>query len=373
MKKKFSLVLFMVTLLFVVVACNPSEDEEDFSDEKIVLITDKGDITDKSFNQGAYEGVKAYAMDKGIEYGYLKPEDATDELYTATIEQAIADGATVIVTPGYLFEASINAVQGDYPDVKFILLDGNPENATDGTLESNVYSVFYAEEQAGFLAGYAAVMDGYRHLGFMGGLAVPAVQRFGHGYVQGVAKAAEELELADDAITIEYLYTGDFAATPEVQAAAATMFNSGVEIIFACGGAVGQSVMAAAGSASPAGKVIGVDVDQRADSTTVITSAMKSLAVSVEQALAAIFETNTWAADFGGKSVVLGASEDGVALPQNFDRFTDFDQTDYDALYASIVDGTFVVSNVIGAFGDDGTAAKQFETDEVMVNVIPFG
>lgn len=369
MKKLLALLAIITMSAVLLVGCGG----EDFSDEKIVLITDKGDITDKSFNQGAYEGVKAYAEDKGIAYDYLKPADANDEQYTAAIEQAIADGATVIVTPGFLFEAAINAVQTDYPDVKFILLDGNPANAEGGTLEDNVYSVFYAEHQAGFLAGYAAVMEGYRSLGFMGGLAVPAVQRFGHGYVQGAAAAAEELELAAGAVTIDYLYTGDFQATPDVQAAAATMFNGGVEVIFACGGAVGQSVMAAAEAANPEGKVIGVDVDQRADSDTVITSAMKSLAISVQQALEAIFDTNEWDDNYGGQSVMLTVEEDGVALPANFDRFTNFDQADYDTLYQSLVDGTLVVSDVIGEFGNNGSAAEQFETDEVLVNVIPFG
>jgi basic membrane protein A len=365
MKKLITLLLVLLSFT-VLIGCNNNK----FEDEKIVLITDKGDITDKSFNQGAYEGVKNYATEAGIAYDYLKPEDATDEHYIAAIEQAIADGATVIVTPGFLFEPAINEVQTDYPDVKFILLDGNPANATDGTLESNVYSVFYAEHQAGFLAGYAAVMEGYRHLGFMGGLAVPAVQRFGHGYIQGIAKAAEELDLADDAITVDYLYTGDFKATPEVQAAAAAMFQGGAEVIFACGGAVGQSVMAAAETAEA--KVIGVDVDQSADSPTVITSAMKSLAVSVEQALKAIFEDENWEADFGGKSVVLGAAEDGVALPDDFSEFDEFTQADYDTLYGKLVDGTYTVSDTIGVFGDDGTAATQFETDQVSVNVIIF-
>lgn len=343
----------------------------------IVLITDKGDITDKSFNQGAYEGVKAYAKENKISYGYIKPTEAATEQYISAIEQAIADGAKVVVTPGYLFEAPINAVQKDHPDVKFILLDGNPVNADldgdfigDGTLESNVYSVFYAEEQSGFLAGYAAVKDGYRKLGFMGGMAVPAVQRFGHGYVQGAAVAAAELGLAANAVTISYLYTGDFAATPEVQAAAAAMYQSGVEVIFACGGAVGQSVMAAAESANK--KVIGVDVDQSFDSNTVITSATKKLSVSVEQALEAIYETNKWATEFGGKSVILDASRDGVGLPMETSRFETFTQADYDAIFAKLVNGTQDVSNAIGAFGDDGNAAKQFETTEVKVTVIPF-
>lgn len=361
MKKFFSVVLVLL-FSFALFGC----DDNAYPGEKIILITDKGDITDKSFNQGSYEGVKNYATKNKVKYGYIKPADATDEMYISAIEQAIADGATVIVTPGFLFEPAINALQGEYPDVKFILLDGSPGDV----IKPNVYSVFYAEEQSGFLAGYAAVKDGYRKLGFMGGMAVPAVQRFGHGFVQGAAVAAAELELADGAIDIQYLYTGDFKATPEVQAAAATMFNGGTEVIFACGGAVGQSVMAAAATADA--KVIGVDVDQSADSNTVITSAAKNLAGSVEQALEAIFETEKWDVDFGGKSVVLDVKHDGVELPMATSKFNTFSQADYDVLFGKLVDGTYEVSDVIGEFGDDGTASKQFETNIVKVSVILF-
>ena len=360
------LLVFAVALFAIIglTACGGGPKE-------IVLITDKGDITDKSFNQGAYEGVKAYAKENGISYGYIKPTQAATAQYISAIEQAIADGAKVIVTPGYLFEEPINAVQKDHPDIKFILLDGNPANAANGTLESNVYSVFYAEEQSGFLAGYAAVKDGYRKLGFMGGMAVPAVQRFGHGFVQGAAAAASELNLAANAVSVDYLYTGDFAATPEVQAAAAAMYQSGVEVIFACGGAVGQSVMAAAASAEK--KVIGVDVDQSFDSPTVITSATKNLSQSVIQALEAIYETNKWASEFGGVSAVLDATADGIGLPMENSKFTTFTSADYQTIFNKLVDGTQEVSDVIGAFGDDGSAAEQFETTEVKVNVIAFG
>jgi len=366
MKKIFTLLLVLMSFV-VLVGCNNPVDIEG---QKIVLITDKGDITDKSFNQGAYEGVKAYAEEKGVTYDYLKPEEATDEYYIAAIEQAIADGATVIVAPGFLFEPAVNQTQKSYPDVRFIILDANPANAENGTLEENTHSIFYAEEQVGFLAGYAAVVEGYRHLGFMGGMAVPAVQRYGHGYVQGAAQAAEDLELADDAITIDYLYTGDFAATPEVQAAAAAMYNGGTEVIFACGGSVGQSVMAAAETVD--GKVIGVDVDQSGDSETVIASAMKSLSLSVELALEAIYDVGDWDRNFGGKSVILGAEEGGVGLTEDFSKFDNFDKAAYDELFGKLVDGDFEVSSVIGEFGDDGTASKQFETDQVSVNVIVF-
>ncbi len=366
--KKFLGVLFLMVAAVVLASCGPS-----YEGEKIVLITDKGDIDDKSFNQGAWEGVKEFAEKEKIEHSYLKPADATNSDYIDSIEQAIADGATVIVLPGFLFESPLNAVQADYPDTKFVILDGNPAYAENGTLESNVHSVFYAEEQSGFLAGYAAVKEGYRRLGFMGGMAVPAVQRFGHGYVQGAAVAAKELELAEGAITIDYLYTGDFAATPEVKAAAATLFNNGVEVIFACGGAVGQSVMAAAAEIGEGKVVIGVDVDQSADSPTVITSATKELANSVILALEAIYITKKWEADFAGKSVVLDVTKNGVGLPMDNSKFNEFSTADYEAIYEKLVAGTVTVSDAIGEFGDDGNASKQFETDQVKVTVVPFG
>lgn len=361
--KKVLAVLLAVFAVFALVSCTKV-----MTDEKIVLITDKGDITDRSFNQGSYEGVKQFGNKYNVKFDYLKPSDSTDEEYINAINQAIVDGATIIVTPGFLFEGPINVVQELYPNVKFIILDGSPANAENGKLLSNVSSIFYAEEESGFLAGYAAVKDGYRKLGFMGGMAVPAVQRFGHGFVQGAAVAAAELELADNAITIDYLYTGDFAASPEVEAAAATMFNGGVEVIFACGGAVGQSVMAAAAKNSR--KVIGVDVDQSGDSPTVITSATKNLAASVVQALESI-KDDKWS-EFGGKSLVLSAKDNGVNLPIENSKFENFKKADYDAIFKKLVDGTIKVSNVIGEFGDDGNAAKQFETAKVKVTVIPF-
>ena len=366
--RKLLVLVFAAFVVFALSACGgPSIDK---SAHKIVLITDKGDITDKSFNQGAYEGVKAFGDREKVAYSYLKPTEANNEQYIASINQAIADGATIIVTPGFLFEAPVGQVQSAHKNVKFILLDGAPSVDEKTTIETNVASIFYAEEQSGFLAGYAAVKDGFRKLGFMGGMAVPAVQRFGHGFIQGAAEAAKELELADGAVTVDYLYTGDFAATPEVQAAAATMYQGGVEVIFACGGAVGQSVMAAA-AASEGKFVIGVDVDQSGDSETVISSATKNLAGSVDQVLKAIFADKF--NEFGGKSVILDVTNEGVGLPMATSGFRNFVQADYDAIYQKLVGGTVKVSTTIGEFGDDGNAAKQFETAQVKVNVVPFG
>ncbi len=353
MKKVLSLLLIMV-MAFALVGCGSKTYE-------IAMITDKGNIDDKSFNQGTWEGVKKFAEEKKISHQYIKPEEASDAGYLASIDNAVTSGAKVIVTPGFLFEVPIYEAQTKYPDVKFILLDGAPHTADYSTYEtkSNVASVTYAEEQSGYLAGYAAVKDGMTKLGFMGGMAVPAVQAYGYGFLQGAEVAANELGLADGAVTVTYHYTGDFAETDTNKATAKTMFQEGTQVIFGCGGSVGKSVMAAAAEAGT--KVIGVDVDQRYDSNTVITSATKGLGASVYDVLTSIYD-NTWDT-YAGKTTVFSAANDGVGLPtvvigddkaDAFDRFTSFTKADYDAVFQTLATNsvvpirTFVVADPNG-------------------------
>lgn len=328
MKKLFSLALAMIMALSMV-----SFAMADTFD--LALVTDLGTIDDKSFNQGAWEGLVAYAEENGISHKYYQPKEQTDDAYLDSIALAVENGAKVIVTPGFLFEVPIFMAQDMYPDVNFILVDGNPHSAdyAEYRTEKNVVGIVYAEEESGFLAGYAAVKEGYTKLGFMGGMAVPAVVRFGHGFVQGAEYAAKELGVAQ--VTINYHYTGGFAATPEAQTLAATWYNDGVEAIFACGGAVGNSVMTAAEAAGEGKWVIGVDVDQSGESDTVITSATKGLKASVYQAITAYYEDKFP----GGEAWVLGADRDGVSLPMETSRFNVFTQADYDAIYAKLVAG----------------------------------
>ena len=334
---------------------------------EIALITDKGNIDDKSFNQGSWEGVQAFATENNITNKYYKPEEASDAGYLAAIDLAVTGGAKVIVTPGYLFEVPVYEAQTKYPDVKFILLDGAPHTADYATFEtkSNVASVMYAEEQPGYMAGYAAVKDGYTKLGFMGGMAVPAVQAYGYGYLQGIEAAAAEMGLAEGSVTVTYHYTGDFAETDTNKATAKAMYQEGTEVIFACGGSVGKSVMSAASEAGA--KVIGVDVDQRYDSDVVITSAMKGLGASVQQVLTAIYKDNTWDT-YAGKTTTFNAANNGVGLPtvvigdenaNAFDRFKSFTKADYDALYATLADGTVAPVRTITVAAENGYATAE--------------
>lgn len=341
---------------------------------EIALITDKGNIDDQSFNQGSWEGVQEYAKENDKTSKYYKPEEASDAGYLAAIELAIKGGAKVVVTPGFLFEVPVYEAQTKYPDVKFILLDGAPHTAYDKDgnatykTEANVASVLYQEEQSGYLAGYAIVKDGYTKLGFMGGMAVPAVQAFGYGYLQGAEAAAQEMGID---VEVQYHYTGNFDETDTNKNTAKAMYQSGAEVIFACGGSVGKSVMSAAEEAGK--KVIGVDVDQSNMSETVITSATKGLAASVVQVLESIYSDNF--SKYGGTSTYFTAENDGVSLPMENSKFATFSQDDYDALYAKLANNeialvrTFEVENSSG-YATEDELVNSLSLDKVSVTCI---
>ena len=286
------------------------------------------------------------------------------------IELAIEDGAKIVVTPGFFFENAIWLVQDEYPDVMFIILDGSPHNVADWdtgdtvgdsadwdfTRGDNVLSIMYAENESGFLAGYAAVKDGYTELGFMGGKAVPAVVKFGYGFVQGANYAAEEMGLTAEDVNINFNYLGGFGPDAAFQSKAATWFSEGTEVIFAAAGGAGGSVMKAAEQED--GKVIGVDVDQSGESDTVITSALKNLGPSVYESLKMFYE-GTFP---GGTQAVYDAANLGVALPADYSHFSTFTVTDYEAVLALIVAGTILVDATTDLTNEAMIAANTYVT-----------
>ena len=327
---------------------------------QIALVTDYGTIDDGSFNQGSWEGVTAFAGARGIPHEYFQPAEVSDAAYIDAIALAIQGGAEVIVTPGFLFAASVYEAQDLWPDIHFVLIDAQP-NAGDGPrVANNTVAVLYAEQESGFLAGYAAVMEGHRSLGFIGGIPVPAVVLFGTGFVEGAEFAAQQLGLAAGEVTVNYAYAMTFSPSPEVQTMAASWYADGVEIIFAAAGGAGFSVMAAAEAAGAL--VIGVDIDQHDASPTVITSALKGLQASVYNVL------EDWQAGRfpGGQAKVFDASLNGVGLSMDTSRFQNFTQAQYDAIFAQLASGDIVLSTTLGAEAHLGL-------DISLVNVIAIG
>ncbi|MDT8336886.1 MAG: BMP family ABC transporter substrate-binding protein [Candidatus Izemoplasmatales bacterium] len=317
---------------------------------EIALVTDVGNIDDKSFNEGTWNGVVEYATANNKTYAYYRPTEDSKAARIEAMEAAINNGAKVVVCPGYLFEEAIYQMQTQYPDVYFLLLDGQPHAGDyNYVTEDNTHNVLYQEEQAGFFAGYAAVKEGYRSLGFVGGMAVPAVVRYGYGFVQGAEYAADELGLAAGAVTIKYHYADVFWPDTDLETKMDLWYTAGTEVVFACGGGLYISVVAAA-ERSTSGVVIGVDVDQKAESDLIITSAMKALTLSVVEALTEFYDAGMqWPSALAGQTALLGAASDGVGLPTNTEawRFENFTVAQYEAIYALVADGTVIVSPAI--------------------------
>ena len=355
MKKFLVLIVFAMIMIFVLSCGN----EKKSSGYELALITDVGTIDDRSFNQGSWEGLKKYAEEKGITHKYYQPTEKTTDAYIDSIDLAVAAGAKIVVTPGFLFEPAIYKAQDIHPEVNFVLLDGSPQdgNYQDFRIEKNVYSVFYAEEEAGFLAGYGVVKEGYTNLGVMGGMAEPSVIRFGYGFVQGADYAAKELGVKN--IKIDYTYIGGYEPTPEVQTKASSWFIKGVQVIFAPAGGAGNSVMSAAEQNK--GYVVGVDVDQSVESPTVITSAMKMIGESVYNAIDEFYKGNFP----GGNSVILDAKVHGIGLPMETSKFKNFTKEDYDNIYQKLVDGSIKILK-----DTDAKDVSQLPLDKIKVNLI---
>ena len=313
---------------------------------KVALVTDVGTIDDESFNQACWQGVENWCGANGIEYVYHQPTEDSTDARVLSIGQAIAEGADTIVMPGYLFGATLTMVMEEYPEVNFIAVD---VAAGDLTLDyttyydptANVACLTFSEEQAGYLAGYAAVKDGYTKLGFLGGMAVPAVIRYGYGFVQGANAAAAEMDVA---VEINYTYGGQFEGSPEITAKMEGWYQAGTEIVFACGGGIYTSALEAA--EKNGGKIIGVDVDQSYVSELVVTSAMKQLK-NVTMTVLEALNNGEWAT-YGAKISNFSLSEgEYVGLPTEAEswRLDTFTIEEYEAVKAAIIAGTVTVEN----------------------------
>ena len=406
--KKFLAMILALVMALSLVACGDKKDDTKTDDNqgdtnettyKVAMITDYGDITDQSFNQTTYEACKAFADANKIEFSYFKPAGDNTADRVAMIESAVDEGYNVIVMPGYAFGGAIVEAAPQHKDVKFIALDVgkgdlleagvaakgeeydyNPDNWDLATYVdmSNVYCAIYQEELCGYMAGYAAVKLGYKNLGFLGGMAVPAVVRYGYGFVQGVDAAAAELKLTD--VKVNYVYGGQFFGDADITAKMDTWYAGGTQVVFACGGGIYTSAVDAAKKVEGA-KVIGVDVDQAgvianyaagegADQATIdgykaltVTSAMKGLYPATYDTLTDVIINGNWA-NYAGKIATLGlVSADDPALnyvqiPMESTQWADgaFTQDDYKTLVKAMFDGTLTVSN------DITKAAKDFAT-----------
>ncbi|MBR2572680.1 MAG: BMP family ABC transporter substrate-binding protein [Clostridia bacterium] len=345
----------MLLAVMLILSCaamaevNPDDVEDTMTSAdgvyELAFVTDVGQLKDKSFNQGTWNGVKAYAAANGLSYKYYQPanaDQATDDDRYDAMKAAVDGGAKVVVCAGFMQGTALTKAAIENPDTSFVFIDGWPLTAEDGTVLTNVAPIAFKEEQSGYLAGYAVVKEGFTKVGFMGGGGGTnaACNRYGYGYAQGISAAAKELGVEVE-LKYTWQYGASFAASPELEAMAKGWYETGTEIIFSCGGSIFSSITSAA-SANDA-YVVGVDVDQSYESETVLTSALKGITAAANWAITKYYD-GTWD-EIGGVPISLGANDDAVGLPVDTWALENFSVEDYEALMAALKDGSLVVDN----------------------------
>ncbi len=356
--KKLLALLLLAAMVLTMTACGSTpantpddtpgggSDADGGDSYEVVMLMDlpSGSVNDGSFCEATWNGIQQYCSETGATYTYMTPSEESKDAYLSLIDQAVKVGGKVLVCPGYLFEDAIYEAQDKYPDVKFVLIDGRPHSTdyADFRTGDNVYSILFAEGEVGFMAGYASVMEGYRSLAFFGGMAVTSVARFGYGYVMGAEQAAKDLGLAKGDVSVIYWYSGDFIPSPEKLTTVKGWYQTGTEVVFACGGTICENAFAAAEELGKA--VIGVDLDQADDSPTVITSATKGCAKATYDALMG-YKNGSFP---GGVDAVLGASVDCVGLATGSSwRLKNYTVEQYEELYARIKNDTDGIASSI--------------------------
>lgn len=341
--KRILCIIGILVLALALAACQEKKPEKTVEETgcEIAVIAEGPGEADISVTEATWKSVKAFTDEHELAAGKYEPEEASEEAYLKSIQQAVDDGAGFIVLPGRSFETTAYKAQTSYEDTDFLLIDGVPHDEKNNyATGANTVSVVFAEEEAGYLAGYAAVKEGYTKLGFVGGKEIPEIKRFGYGFVQGAASAAEETGAK---VELAYKYAGTFEESDEVKELAAGLYKDGTEVIFACGGLIGNSVVKAAEEAG--GKVIGADVDQSGLSDTVITSAEKG----IDSAVTTVLKSYVNETFVGGTAFNYAAKNDGVMLETANSGFKLFGEDEYKKVFDKLKAGKIELKKDTGA------------------------
>ena len=363
MKKLIALVLALVMVL-AMAACGGAKTQEQpkgnesnpdkiadtmtSSDGKyeVAFVTDVGQLKDKSFNQGTYDGVKLYAYNNSNSYKYYQPangDQATDDDRIDAMKASCEAGAKVVVCAGFMQAGALETVAKEYPDVNFVFIDG-----WDLGLP-NVAGISFQEQECGYFAGYAVVKEGFEKLGFSGGGGGdnPACCRYGYGFVQGANAAAKELGKTVE-INYTWQYGASFSPSAELQSLISGWYANGTEVVFSCGGSIFDSITAAASAND--GFVVGVDSDQSGESDTVITSALKDVGAAAAWAVGKTYD-GTWS-EIGGKETKLGASDNATGLPTATWSMKNYTVDEYTKLREDVIAGKVEIDDSVITGGD---------------------
>ncbi len=355
MKKLLAMLTTTAFALTTLVACGGETPSTDAAEDalKIGMMTDAGTIDDKSFNQGTWEGLVRASKELGIKEQYVRPGGESTQDYITANDNLVMAGNQMIIAPGFKFEEAIGTLQKDNPDVKYVMLDAEPLVGKDADgnpiydVADNTVSIFFAEEQAGFIAGVAAALQTQTgKVGFIGGMTIPPVARFGAGYVAGVAYANATYNTTVE--VAEFLYEGTFTTPANGQIIAGGMYDKGIDIIFVSAGGTGNGVIDEAKKRGEAGEevfVIGVDDDQYDQGimsngkSIILTSAMKNVSEVAFQTIED-FQNGEFA---GGQTLIFNAENDSVGIPAENPNFTEDTTAKTSETFELLKDGSIVV------------------------------
>ncbi|MDO4176128.1 MAG: BMP family ABC transporter substrate-binding protein [Bacillota bacterium] len=317
--------------------CAEQEDalpEEDV-DYEIALVTDDGLVNDGGHSEVAWNTLVDFGGTNGISHKYYKAAEPSDSAFEETIRTAINKGAKLVIIDNSNMQEVAYEMQKEYPEISFAMTEAEPyDDNGDIRIDKNTVAVAFDSGQAGFLAGYAAVIEGYRNLGFIGQGENDEIKGFGYGFVKGANKAAGELGVS---VTMKYEYCSDPRDSAAVENTASDMYKDGVECIFAAGGNIQDSVIAAADACD--GKVIGSITDQSSKSENVITSAIYNISDAVKSLLQE-YKNGEFS---GGEVIDYNAYNKGIGLEVKNNRLEVLTQKQYDAVYSLLAKGEIKV------------------------------
>jgi len=311
-------------------AQEPAAQEPAAEAVKIGMVTDVGGVNDNSFNQSAWEGLQQLSTDMGDKVAVDFAQSTSDADYVPNLNQFVKDGWDLTWGIGFLMGDHINTVAQQNPDSKLAIIDAVVE-------QPNVASVTFKEHEGSFLVGVVAgLMTETNKIGFVGGMEIPVITRFDKGFEAGVQAVNPDAEIIK-------IYTGAFDKPDAGKAAAATMYDQGVDIVFHAAGSTGDGVFNEARDRKNNGQnvwVIGVDKDQSitfGDDIT-LTSMMKRVDVAIYDISKDLAEGNF---EPGFKS--LGLAENAVGLPEENPNIPQDVLTVVEDYKAKIVNGEIVV------------------------------
>lgn len=359
--KKFLALFLSLTLLLALTACKAAEaasgaqqeqrtvtaptDDATFvyqpedptvtpvGGETIALVTGASG-TESGVDAMLWQGVQTFAS----AYGYTATTQTAEGDSSADVETALRtaaeSGAKLVICRGDAAATALYRIQENYPDVHYLLFDDEPHNDDYSAYKTAnlVHCVLFQEEQAGYLAGYAAVIDGYTSLGFVGAREIPGIVRYGTGFLQGAEAAAEQ---QGETVNLKFWFADTYDENDAVTQRMADWYNGGVSLIFVSGGTLYKS--AAQAAEQTGGKVVAGDTNVTALSDSILASAVKCYNAAVQRQLYEFFTAGSWSTQNAGQTERVGITNAEVALESDTSwRLDSFTLDDYRSLYEDL-------------------------------------